>query len=770
MKILKYSLFVFGGLVVLIGALLAYIAATFDPNQYKPKIVQAVKEKTQRTLKLDGDIALSFWPSIGAKIGKASLSERASDKEFAAVEEAHVSLKLIPLLSKQAVVDSVRIKGLRANIVKAKDDRTNVDDLAGPPAKEAPAAKDAEPPFKVDVAGVEILDATIHFTDETTGAKTSLSKLDLKTGRIAPGVPTGIEFSVHAQNDKPRLDLQVALKTKLTFDLDQQAYTLDGLSLQSSGQAADLTNFKLKAGGNLNTNLKRGEYTAEKLTVTLTGASGKDSLDLKLDAPKLAFTSAKASGDRLSVVAKISGPTRSLTANLSLPGIEGTAQAFSSSGMTLELDLREGDQDIKAKLTSPITGNLDAQQLSLPKLATTLAITGVKFPGKGVSADLRGNASLDGGKQTASADMAGKLADSNIKAKLGVSNFGAPSITFDVDIDQLDVDRFVMPQPAGASQAAETQKQAEKPIDLSALKDLRASGTLRVGALKANNVKASKVRLDIGAANGRLNISPLTASLYQGSLNGALAVDATRATPSFAAKHTLSGVSVGPLLKDLANNETLEGKGNVTADVTTQGNTVAALKKALNGSATVKLADGAVKGIDIAGSIRNAKAKLGALTGEQTQQADRSQRTGFSELTATFNIKNGVARNNDLSLKSPLLRVGGEGEINIGEDTLNYLVRASIVGTSQGQGGRDVADLKGVTVPVRVAGPLESPSYKLDFSSMATDTAKQTATDALQKRLGGGAISTPAGGDAAKVDGAKSGDSSRDKLRSILGR
>jgi len=74
MKVFKYALFALGGLVVLIGAVLAYIAATFDPNQYKPKIVQAVKEKTQRTLKLDGDIALSFWPSIGARVGKASLS------------------------------------------------------------------------------------------------------------------------------------------------------------------------------------------------------------------------------------------------------------------------------------------------------------------------------------------------------------------------------------------------------------------------------------------------------------------------------------------------------------------------------------------------------------------------------------------------------------------------------------------------------------------------------------------------------------------------
>ena len=190
-------------------------------------------------------------------------------------------------------------------------------------------------------------------------------------------------------------------------------------------------------------------------------------------------------------------------------------------------------------------------------------------------------------------------------------------------------------------------------------------------------------------------------------------------------------MNVGPFLKDLADNDMLEGKGNVILDVTTQGNTVSALKKALNGSADVKLADGAVKGIDIAGSIRNAKAKLGALRGEQTQAADKSQKTDFSELTATFKINNGVARNNDLSLKSPLLRVGGEGEINIGADSLNYLVKASIVGTSKGQGGRDTEDLRGVTVPVRVSGPLAAPSYKLDFGSTAKDTAKQAITDQL---------------------------------------
>jgi AsmA protein len=338
---------------------------------------------------------------------------------------------------------------------------------------------------------------------------------------------------------------------------------------------------------------------------------------------------------------------------------------------------------------------------------------------------------------------------------------------FDVEVDQLDVDRY-LPQPAGGGQSAGAGRQPdhqEQPFDLSGLRDLRANGTLKIGALKANNVRASNVRLDLKANGGRVEANPLTASFYQGTLASAIEINAAPAVPAFAAKHKMSGVTIGSFLKDLANVDMLEGKGDVTVDVTTQGNTVSALKKALNGNADVKLADGAVKGIDIAGSIRDAKAKLGALRGEQTQAADKSRKTDFSELTATFRIANGVARNNDLSLKSPLLRVGGEGEINIGADSLNYLVKASIVGTSKGQGGRETEDLRGVTVPVRVTGPLSAPSYKLDFGATVKDTAKQAITDQLQKRLGGGAAK-----DGAAPEGVKPGGSARDALKGLFGR
>ena len=44
-KILKYSLFGLGGVIALFLLLAAVIAATFNPNDYKPLIVKMVKEK-----------------------------------------------------------------------------------------------------------------------------------------------------------------------------------------------------------------------------------------------------------------------------------------------------------------------------------------------------------------------------------------------------------------------------------------------------------------------------------------------------------------------------------------------------------------------------------------------------------------------------------------------------------------------------------------------------------------------------------------------------
>jgi len=305
-------------------------------------------------------------------------------------------------------------------------------------------------------------------------------------------------------------------------------------------------------------------------------------------------------------------------------------------------------------------------------------------------------------------DFTAKLDESNIKGKLGMARTAQPSYHFDLDIDRLNLDRYL----------ASSENKPDAAVDLSGLKGLNAQGQLQVGALQVQGLKLSKLKAQLKAAGGRAEISPHSASLYEGELSGALSLDGT--ANRIALKETLSNVSVGPLLRDLAHQDRLEGKGNVTLELTAAGATVSTMKRSLAGAAKVRLRDGAIKGIDIAELLRRARAAVGKQSG---QAADSKERTDFSELSATFSIKNGVAHNEDLDLKSPLLRIGGSGDIDIGRSTISYVVKASVVG--------------GLTVPVKLAGPLDAMKYEVDYRAVAGDLAKTRVGDKVRDRLKG---------------------------------
>ena len=181
----------------------------------------------------------------------------------------------------------------------------------------------------------------------------------------------------------------------------------------------------------------------------------------------------------------------------------------------------------------------------------------------------------------------------------------------------------------------------------------------------------------------------------------------------------------------MAQKDVLEGRGDLTADVQAAGPTLAAMKKALSGNARVQMKDGAIKGINLAESARNAKAALGG----KSAKADPAQKTDFSEAGATFNIKNGVAHNDDLKVQSPFLRIGGSGNLDIGNNGIDYLAKATLAATSKGQGGRDISQVSGVTIPIKLSGALDNPEWHVDYSALAggalggvTNTVKKGAS------------------------------------------
>jgi AsmA protein len=472
------------------------------------------------------------------------------------------------------------------------------------------------------------------------------------------------------------------------------------------------------AGGN--------ELAVEQLLLTAKGKEGGDAFEARLEAPKLSLAADKASGAAINAAIRLSGAQRAVDAKIALSGFEGKSQSLQAGKLALDLDARQGETTVKGKLASALSANLEKQTVELPAFSGELDVANPQMPMKSLRLPLAGGLRADIDGQTAAVHASTQFDESKISAKVNVSRFAPLVLHFDLDLDRLNVDKYLPPK------AAAGEKTPEQPLDFSALKGLNASGTVKIGQLQVSNVKASNVRLEVKAANGKLEVAPLTANLYDGSLAGALSINANN--NQVALKQNLANVNINPLMKDALDKDVLEGRGNVALDVATTGTTVTAMKKGLGGAASLNLKDGAIKGINLAKTFRETKAVF-TTRKDAVQQAKQTEKTDFSELSATFRIAKGVARNDDLSMKSPFIRLGGAGDIDIGEDRMDYLARASVVNTTGGQGGKELDHLKGLTVPVRVSGPFDKLAYNIEFGGLVAEAAKARVEEKVKEKV-----------------------------------
>ena len=717
-KILKYSLLSLAIALVVIAGVISYFMATFNPNAYKPEIIQAVKDKQQRTLKLDGNIQLTIFPSIGARIENISLSEHRSDKEFAAIESVSISLAVMPLLAKQFIVNEVGLSGVKLSIVKFRDGTSNLDDFLGRGEDVGPTQPPPETqaaiPFRFDIAAIRIENATASYRDERTGAQYAVSNLNLKTGRIANAAPVKVALEAAMQGNKPKLDIATKLHATLTFDLEKNLYQVKGLDMQINGSAIDFVDFQLQASGDASANFTGQEYVANSLVVSASGMKGKDDFSANLNVPSFSFTRDKVMVEKLTANASLNGDLGKITAALGLQEMQGNAQSFKSGGLLLDAEMKQEDQAFKLKISTPLVGSMEAKQINLSNLVVALNASGEKFPNKAISSEMKGSMQLDGGRESMQLNLAGSLLQSQAKIKLAVKNFSGPAIRYDVELDQFDADMYL---PKRQTETAAIAKPVpEQPFDLSGLQKLNLDGSLRIGTFKIANVESTKLRIDVKANKGQVNFTTLSANIYEGSMNGSLMVDVAQTIPAFAVKQNLSGVRIGPMIKDAADLDIMQGKGNVSVNFATQGNTVSAIKKGLNGNVALNMADGAIKGINLSKIVHGAQNLQGG--GVQMLKPNVDDKTEFSELKASFKVTDGVAHNEDLLVKSQSLKVTGNGDIDIGNSTINYAIKTTLAESVDGKSGS-------LTVPVQLQGPFADLQFKVDYGAVVTDVIKQ---------------------------------------------
>ena len=676
-KLLRVIAFALGGLLLLLVAAAIILPLVVDPNDFKDEISQAVESKTGRVLTIEGDIGLSVFPWLGLEIGPTSLSNAPgfSAAPFAGMDEVQVRIKLLPLLRKELEMDTVVLKGLQVSLETDAQGKTNWEDLAGAGAPAEPAPTDEKQPSAGEmtlaglaIGGVEITDAGVIWDDQQAAARYEISGLNLLTGAIAPGQAVPVELELLVDSAQPRLSGPLAFAGTIALSADGQTVTLTEANLETDLAGDTLPGGQLKSELGFNTSLN---LEAQTLAVS----------DLVL----------KALG-------------------LQLEGqLNGTA-VLGDAAFDGEIRIGEfNPRDVIQALGQPVPEVSDPEVLSRAEAALQLAAT-------------KDSVSLT--------NILLKLDDSTVKGDLKVANFAKPAIRFGLHLDQIDVDRYLPPQseqpPVPPTTAAAAGAQM---IPVETLRALDVDGELTIDQLKAAQLRSSDIRMKLVAREGVVRVHPASASMYQGKYQGDIKLDVRGKQPKISMNETLAGVQVGPLLKDLTGKDSLTGKTEAKATLVTSGQTPDDFKKTLNGKIAFAFTDGAVKGFNLAAMIRKAQAQI---SGQPAPAETEPNQTDFSEITGTASVINGIVQNRDLMAKSPLLRVEGTGDVDLPQESLDYLVTAKVVGSLEGQSGKGMTDLKGVPIPVQLSGTFTEPKYKIRLDK----ALKESAEKKVQKKLG----------------------------------
>ena len=674
-KLLKIVAWLLGALVALAVVAAVVIPLVFDPNDYRDEISAAVKKQTGRDLKIEGQLKLSLFPWLGVEMGAMQLSNAKGfgPQPFARIEGVDVKVKLLPLLHKQVEMDKVVLRGLELNLGRRADGSSNWDDLtsrqpsAAAEPKTAPKKKDeaAQPGMALGglaVGGLELRDAKVTWDDRVSGGRYAIDHFNLISGAVALKQPFDIQLDFDVASNQPELRGHVQFRSRVTLDLNDQNYRLDTTTLSSDLQG------KLLPGGKLAAKLQANVVADLKAQTLQVDGLRLDTMGIALDG--------SVRGSRIIDAPQFSGTLKS---NEFVP------------------------QDLIAQLA-----------IKLPEMADPSALTKASLA-------FAFDAGLD---SVAVKDLQVRVDDTKLTGSASVHNFKRPALRYDLSVDQVDADRYLPPPPpkdAPKATPATAAAGGATQLPLAQLRALDVQGEAKVGKLKVMNLRSTDIHATLNAKGGVIHLYPVGAKLYDGSYDGNLTLDVRGAEPVSSMDEKLAGVQAGPLLKDFMGKDYVTGKGSVSAKLTARGIDPMAARKSLNGNVAFKFENGAVNGINLAQLIRNAYASYK----KQPAPKDEVKQTDFAAITGTATIKDGLVTNKDLDAKSPLFRVAGKGTANLVSEAIDYRVSAAIVGTLEGQGGKELDDLKGLTVPVHIGGTFRDPKFNVELGELLDAKAKQ---------------------------------------------
>ena len=789
---MKLFLKLAAALIALLIIAVVVVINVIDPNDYKQQIQEQVKAKINRDLVITGDLSWSLYPLLGFQSGKVTLlnSPDFEEKTLLNVEDATISINVIPLFSGQFEIGEIVLNGVEFNLITNKDGASNLDNLQAESTEttEAKTTKQGTPSeeesseaidlSKFVLSGITLTNAQLQVIDHQTNKNQEIAIKSMTLNEFAFDKKS--HFSLTSSFKNEQVDADIALEADIFIDSTLNNIELTGLTIESKVLSDAL------ADSTLNTTFTSG----------LTYKVDTKKLDVKAITINNKFTGSYLDGDIYINSSDIHVTNHNelelgkLTLTSSLNGSALDNNKLDTNLQTnLAVDIQKQTTKIdKFELKNTITGkelqgtlNISFKEMNISdfekilikqfKLVSELDVPAVSKDK--INSTITSEVSYDLAKQKLNLDsLQSTVNDLELGGQLSFIQQAVPVIRYNLKGNVWDLTPYLTSTNEQTDKAVTNEKSkqaagAEVEPDLSILKELDIKGDLTIAGLLYEDIRIGKITNNLTVKNGKASLNPLNAQLYDGSLNINAWVDEKGGENQYKATTTLKNVVLMELLKDAAKVDLLSGTANLNLVTDGKGLTATKLQQNINAKGDFKILDGELYGINLSQEIRVLKAKIKG----ETLAADKLvKKTDFASLIGEFTVENGIANNQKLLMSSPVMRLDGSGTANTITKAINY--RLGVTPLSKAGEETDFIDLNGITIPLLIEGTFDKPSFKLDTEaalkekiSAGKEVLKEKAKEAILGNKSSDELKEEAKDLKAKAKEAILGNKSSDELK-----
>lgn len=795
-----------GLLGILLGIALV-VPFFFNINEYKPQILTKAKEALGRDVTIDGKIALRLLPMPQLTLEQVGVSNLpgGSPQDLIHIQNITVSIELFPLLRKQLKIRTINLDQPEIFLEKLANGQPNWNFTPSSSGVNVPSTSPSSSSSNFEIALDKVIIHNGRLVYHEKGKDIEIqeinttSKLDSLQGPYAMA-GTFKSFGQNIKIDTKMGPLGDAQEVLLNIQVDDSIFTLEGKTSLSplifKGNVKAVVDPKIINKG--------ASSPAVSRPLRLDGTLKADAQNIAISSAKFEIGTAHPTGD-ISVALKesiqVQGSLKHLpgdgecTFTLSPFGqalsgsINGSVAQAKNLLNWLEIDAKSippeflgplkvstnftiGDMIHLKKLNLTIhDANLQGDvswrtqkampslvvNLQSPRIENVLKLLGLKNPKSLGIGKLKGNVHWDKtslnlthlqGQVGPNFSFAGDVAIDHggakpiIKAALSLNSVNVSTLMASRQLEYPHYPEAKIFLVSTKSSPANS-RWSHAPLDLSFLNNFNGQFDLNASRLTYSDIVISHPKIKASVQNGRLDITSLTGSIFEGSFVGHGHLTATSALHLHT---TLTNANMKYLSSHGTNVKIVGGSLSLSSDFTTHGNSVDGMIRNLDGPLSISAKDGLINGFDLhtlserLGNLRNPAALLGLLNTTMGQGQTR-----FSSFKGDIAFNKGIGTIQSMNLIASDGQGHATGQIDLPRYLLNIQAEFHLT--------------QHPNLPpfhMKLAGPLDNPSRKLDtdglqkhmmenvFKGLIEKLGKDklNAGDVLGSLLGGGKATT----------------------------